>query len=183
MVFWLVACAGFGFEEGGSADSGDTSAVATSDWCDDDYATSAPGEADCATGTMTCGDVVLATTEGGYRAYDGEQYPPLFCFPNLDRSTYAGSERIYVVELAAEQYAEAVLSASCARMGLSVMRWPKAGTCPTGETDVTVCEGEEGTGTLAVTFGGYATENRWVIVVDTAEEDPAAFRLALACAE
>lgn len=183
MLIWSLACTGFTLGGAGSTDSGDTGSEPESDWCEEAHDTSEPVGPDCATGTLSCGDVVLATTEGGYRAYDGEQYPPLFCFPNLDRATYSGAERVYVVELGAQQYAEAVLSASCARLGLAVMRWPKPGSCPTGETDVTVCEGEEGTGTLAVTFGGYETENRWIVVVDTAEDDPSAFRLALTCAE
>ncbi len=188
MLVWLLACdslflAGtlsLGEETG--ADPGAGSDPNPAGWCDEELDAATPAGPDCTTATLACGDVLTATTAGGFSSFTGEQYPANFCFTNLDRSTYGGPERIYLVELEAEQYAEVVLSASCARMGLSVIRWQTEGTCPSGEFTVPVCDGEEGTGSLAVTFGGYPSENRWVIVVDTAADDPAAFRLALTCA-
>ncbi len=188
MLLWFVACdslfldgtLSLGKETG--SDSGSGSGSDPADWCDEELDTATPAGPDCATATLACGDTLTATTAGGFSSFTGEQYPANFCFTNLDRSTYGGPERIYLVELEAEQYAEVVLSASCARMGLSVIRWQTEGSCPSGELTVPVCDGKEGSGTLAVTFGGYPTENRWVIVVDTAADDPAAFRLALTCA-
>ena len=185
MLLLFLACGVLLFDDGDSSNEVDTSDSASepeANWCDDELSVAEPAGPDCASATLGCGEVVTATTEGGYSDFVGDNYTSQFCFPNLDRASYGGPERIYVVELGDGAYAEAVLSADCARMGLSAMRWPKAGECPHGETTVTVCDGKEGTGPLAVTFGGYETQNRWVLVVDTADELPAAFRLTLACA-
>ena len=184
MMLTLIGCGTLGLGSSDTADnvdSSDSSPPSDADWCDDDLSTAEPAEPDCATALLACGDVITATTEGGYSAWVGDNYTYNACFTNLDRASYAGPERIYVVELGEGQYAEAVLSASCGGMGLSAMRWPRAGSCPTGESTVTVCEGQEGSGTLEVTFGGYSSENRWVVVVDTEGEAPAAFRLVLTC--
>jgi hypothetical protein len=184
MLALLFACDVLRFGVGDPATEGDSadSTVDEADYCADKLSVAPPAGPDCVTDTLTCGDVVLATTEGGLSAYIGDNYTSNFCFPNLGRSSYAGPERLYVVELEPEAYAEAVLHAGCAEMGLSALRWPTGGACPTGEETFTVCEGDEGAGTLSVTFGCYPSSNRWLLVIDTAGADSAAFRLALTCA-
>jgi len=188
MFVVLLACGVLEFDDGDTsndgdtADEGDTSDLGDDAICTEALSTEPPAGPDCVTESLACGDAFSATTEGGVEAFVGEDYTYNFCFPNIDAEDWAGPERMYLVELEANAYAEAVLTAPCARMGLSAMRWPAGGACPTGTDTYTVCEGDEGTGVLSVTFGGYPSSNRWLVVVDTAGADPVAFRLALTCA-
>jgi len=184
MFLLLVACSGTGQSPFGDTDSGDSADTDTdsggASWCDDTQDTSPPGGPDCFSGAPACGSTIEATTEGGVASLATDDYGHNFCITDLASQGYTGAERVYLVELEGGVYAVATVS-TCAHMAVSAMRWTEDGTCPEAGTTVSSCEGDEGEGTLAVTFGGYPDANRWAVVVDTAAAEPAAFRLTLEC--
>lgn len=184
MILLLVACGFVTIDDDDSAndpfDTSDTANQPDGNYCDDAVDTSAPRGPDCYSATLTCGETVELTTEGGQADFESADFTSNFCFPNNAGAGYAGAERVFLVTLDADVYATASLSADCAAMGLAAMRWTDATSCPIDQS-VASCEGEEGSGALAVTFGGFPSSNQWAVVVDTAGEEPAAFRLSLAC--
>lgn len=149
-------------------------------WCDEFHDTGPPVGPDCFSGTLACGETLEASTEGGASQFASEDYTSNFCFPNLDQSSYAGPERVYLVALESGVEGVISVSADCAALGVAVMRWSDATTCPV-ETAVPSCEGDEGTGGTSIAFGGFESSNQWVVVVDTRDEESAAFRLVLTC--
>lgn len=164
-----------------TGETGDTSDTGTDDLCDQSFSTSPPAGPDCLTASLTCGQTLEATTEGGAGDYVAADYTHLFCFVPSAVNTYTGTERAYRVELDPDVAGTLTLEAPCATMGVAAMRWDDAETCPTSDDSVTVCEGRTGTGTVTVDFGGFPTVNSWVIVVDSEGADPAPFRLTLDC--
>lgn len=161
-----------------SADPGDSGSGAS--WCGDALDSGAPAGPDCYSGVLQCGDTVTATTEGGLAAFETDEYGHLFCIVDIATAGYAGRERVYWVDPGGSVDVIARLE-SCAPMGLSAMRWTDADTCPDPSGSVSSCEGDEGTASASVTFGGFPEANTWALVVDTAGEAPAAFRLTLEC--
>ncbi|GDX81952.1 hypothetical protein LBMAG42_37630 [Deltaproteobacteria bacterium] len=184
MILLVAACGFVTIDDGDStndpADTSDTASTTDANYCDDGQDTSAPRGPDCYSGTLTCGETVELTTEGGQADFQAADFTSNFCFTNNGSATYGGSERVFLVTLEADVYAVASLSADCASMGLAAMRWTDGTTCPIDQS-VPECEGKEGNGALAVTFGGYPASNQWALVVDTSGDEPAAFRLSLAC--
>ncbi len=184
MLLLLVACGFVTINDGDSTndpvDTSDTSGTDEANYCDDTHDVSAPRGPDCYSGTLVCGETVELTTEGGQADFEAADFTSNFCFTNNAGAAYGGSERVFLVTLDADVYAVASLSADCAAMGLAAMRWTDATSCPIDQS-VPECEGKEGSGSLSVTFGGYPTSNQWSVVVDTSGDEPAAFRLSLAC--
>lgn len=183
-MLFLVACGFLSIDDGDSTndslDTSDTSGTTGEGWCEEARDITPPAGPDCYTGTLTCGQAVELTTEGGQADFEGADFTSNFCFPNNAGAAYAGPERVFLVTLEADVYAVASVTADCATMGLAAMRWTDATTCPIDQS-VPECEGDEGSGPLAVTFGGYPSSNQWALVVDTSGDEPAAFRLSLAC--
>lgn len=184
MLVLLASCGFVTIHDGDSTndifeDSGDGADEGAA-WCDEVHDTGAPVGPDCFSGTLACGDTLEATTSGGESLFASEDYTSNFCFPNLDQSSYAGSERAYLVALDSGVEAVLSVSAACAALGVAVMRWTDANTCPV-DTAVPSCEGDEGPGDFSIAFGGFDSSNQWVVVVDTRDEESAAFRLALTC--
>ncbi len=182
MLMLVLACVGF---VGAPDGSGDT-ALEDSDAADDSLCSSAqdasvPVGPDCYSGSLACGGEVTATTAGGLSTYETEDYGHLFCLTDLAAQGYTGTERVYFVDAGDDVYAHARLDAPCAHMGLSVLRWADAAVCPDPEGSATACEGDEGTGSISVLFGGFPENNTWAIVVDTAGAAAAPFRLSIDC--
>ncbi len=150
------------------------------DFCDEALST-APGEGPgCYASSLSCGDSVLATTEGGSSNFVGDDYTHFYCFVNIDENDYDGTERVYWIDLDPDVYATASLKAPCGEMSLAAMVWTSDDECPDG-SGVSVCEGEEDADGGSVTFGGYSGNNTWIVVVDTPTPDAYNFRLSLDC--
>jgi hypothetical protein len=147
--------------------------------CSSDPSTPPPGGPDCISGPLACGANITATTEGGSESFEGSDYTHFFCFTNLDMHPYDGAERVYEIDLDGDVYATATLDAPCTATSMAAMAWGQD-ECPES-SGVSACEGTEGLGRSSVTFGGYSGDNKWLLVIDTAEAEPSIFRLTLSC--
>lgn len=183
MLLLLAACTGSGIWGSDSAEDSagdDTDSGTAASWCGDALDTGAPAGPDCFSGTLACGDTITATTAGGASAFGTDDYGHLFCIADIAGRGYAGSERVYWIDPGGDVYVEARLE-GCAPMAVSAMRWTNADTCPDPAGSVAACEGVEGDESMSVVFGGYPEANTWALVVDTADAEPAAFRLTIEC--
>lgn len=149
------------------------------DLCEQSPSSDPPGGPDCISQSLTCGSREVATTEGGDAQYIGDDYTYFFCFTNLENHTYAGSERVFAVDLDPGQTATATLYAPCEETSIAAMSWSQD-SCPAG-SGVTACEGSESVGAASVQFGGYEGANEWIVVIDTAQTSTSVFELTLSC--
>jgi hypothetical protein len=185
----LVACKGddgdglFDRDSGGGIFGGDNGGgggeVDPPDCDDDQLSTDPPGGPDCVTGTISCGDSIEGTTEGGSNQIEGEVYEDSYCFVPFE--DYDGPERAYELELPEYTIATIYYSFPCQDMAIAAFRWSSE-ECPTlgGETTF-VCEGD-GLGRSGSVEISYELEDkRFLVVVDAPEGTEAPFALRVEC--
>ncbi len=157
------------------------------DWiCDENPSTAAPGGPDCWSGTLSCGDVVVGTNEGGSNDYAGENWEDWYCTPNVDRWDYDAPERVYSLFIPAETTAFFTFDTPCADLDLFVLYWADEDTCPTGDANIRECEAVDDTG-----IGGEDeilqvwsdVGAQYLVVVDGRSGETGNWRLTVDCAE
>jgi hypothetical protein len=132
----------------------------------------------CLSGTLTCGDSVLGTTDGGESALGDAFYAGSFCFPAGDDRS--GPERVYLFEAPANQDVTVRLESDCVDLDVAAVAWNYDGRCPTENHLVPECEsaGSRGGGTVRLnTF--HARD--YLLVVDGKRRASGTFRLSVEC--
>ena len=187
-MFWLllISCD----DPSGTAKADDTSSSSTDDTatgggseadCDATWDDSAPGGPDCASGVISCGDVIEASTSGGSTTGSSDLYESAYCFvPGQDHD---GEDRFYVFEAAEGQEFSITLESPCEPLSIAAMRWDEA-ECPVDRNhNIGTCDGFEaftGTNTLDM----YTTNaGTYYIAVDAASGVTGNFTLSLTCSE
>jgi hypothetical protein len=180
-IVTLTGCSGLSVDDTGETIFGgdDTATSSTSpplEICEDSLDTSPAPIAECIMGTLSCGDTVTATNEGGSNLWDVDGYHGNFCF--VASTDYDGTERMWEFNQPAESEAVVTLR-HCNTSALSVMSWSEEASCPTdGSGVINRCEGSNGSN--EVTFVS-DTGQHWVIVVDTPAGEEGNFTLSVAC--
>lgn len=198
MLAGLLGCEalfGDGSDKDGDDSAGTDSAISTTDsgrptggdsatslpddeFCRESFSTAPPGGPDCQTATISCGQTLTGTTEGGLSQLGGDSYLDWFCEPTPDR--YGGPERVYLLVLEGRAVAHINLDSPCTDLDLMVMHYGDEDTCPSPGAGISECEGAEQVGDDKVTvtaFERYA----FYIVVDGKGGDTGNFRLSVEC--
>ena len=179
-IVTLTGCSGLSVDDTGRtllgrSDSGTSTTGETLEICDDALDTTAPPVSGCIQETLSCGDTVTATTEGGGSLWNTDGYTGNFCFvPSTD---YDGSERMWEFVQPADSWATVTLE-HCNSAALSVMSWSEAGTCPEDGGVINRCEATNA-GTWVNFFAD--SDQHWVIVVDTPAGEEGNFTLSVDC--
>ncbi|MCB9759571.1 MAG: hypothetical protein H6739_06995 [Alphaproteobacteria bacterium] len=147
--------------------------------CDASYSTAPPAGPDCVTSTISCGDTVYGTTEGGSTIMDEDLYGDAFCFIPYD--DYQSSERVYALTVPQNTSVTLTVDTPCAPMSYAMMRWDDASFCPHGtQYSIAECEGDEA--------GGGGVEHidvfnaaRYLISIDAPEGTTGPFGLRVEC--
>jgi hypothetical protein len=123
-------------------DTGDPDAL----HCNADYLsrTPVPGNGTfevCVTDEIACGDVVFATTDGGYEHYDFNFYKDSQAMSWLDEGDLVGPERVYKLRLMPDEHAEIVVE-TCDYIWLSAVNHQNsADSCVTASTTMPISHG------------------------------------------
>ncbi len=151
--------------------------------CDDSFATPAPGEAgagSCATGVLSCGDVIEATNVGGSTFFGtdvGEQFWQ--CSGSASGDDFDGPERVYELTGLSSMRSVTAQLESCEQ---SWLMWFRTGPrC--SEDELFACSPALGTfhdQTAEILLGG--AETVW-FVVEGNDNDGGNFRLTINCFE
>ena len=142
--------------------------------CDLGLDTPAPG--DCLTGSLSCGDVLQASTGGGHSQYTDTFYETAYCF--VPYATYTGPERIYSLVFEDAHYAEVVLASPCRDLAFAVARWEPTDSCPPEDNhQILECEGKKSSGGGRLTLSSPSSA-RYLVMVDGPEAN---FELRVEC--
>lgn len=134
---------------------------------------------DCVTATIRCGETIQGDTEGGRSRWGGPFYREKFCLPMPD--AYAGPERVYRLELPANQLAEVRLESPCADLDLFAVSWPEKGRCPDSDHLVAECDASARADDDRVRLYTDHNPRGFLIAVDGKGGDTAPFSLAVTC--
>lgn len=157
-LFFLVACDGlkdvFNADdtEGGTDDTaveGDADADSDADSdtdltldCEANFSTGAPNGPDCVTDTVSCGDTVRGTTEGGSEQMDASLYQDAFCF--IASNDFEGPERVYALDVPDSTEVVLTVTTPCENLSYAMMRWEETDRCPYGsQFSIQECEGRD----------------------------------------
>ena len=151
--------------------------------CDVSYDAAPISGDDCVTETLSCGDSLDATTDGGLKEISGPALQSWFCTIASDND-YVGAERVYEfihpgdTNVATGSFSEAIvtLDEPCGGLELFVMAWADD-TCPVDGMGVLQCDEASGTGEIII----YDNEvRRYLIIVDGADQ-PLPFTVGIDC--
>lgn len=189
----LAGCDAFSVGSGrtdtGAADTGaidtdaDTDTEVDTALCGETFSTAAPGGPSCFTETLSCGDVVEATNDGGDSTYVGEDWESWYCTPNLDRWEYASPERVYSMFIPARTTATFRFESPCADLDLFVLYWQEEDTCPGSGTSITDCETVDDEGSGGETSVWSDDGARYVVAVDGRGGETGNFRISVDCVQ
>ncbi|MFZ5479153.1 MAG: hypothetical protein ACOZNI_20485 [Myxococcota bacterium] len=132
----------------------------------------------CISGTLRCGDVVEGTTEGGDDLWDDPFYARHFCFPAGD--DYGGPERVYRLEVPANQDVTIRLDSDCVDLDVAALAWDYAGKCPTVNHNIPECESTNRSGGGKVRLNTFKARD-YLVVVDGKKRETGTFRLTVQC--
>lgn len=135
------------FDDTATEGDADTDSDADSDTdltlrCDGEFSTDPPNGPDCLTTTVSCGDTVRGTTEGGSEQMDAELYQDAFCF--IASNDYYGPERVYALDVPEDTRVTLTVTTPCEDLSYAMMRWEETGRCPYGSSfSIQECEGRD----------------------------------------
>lgn len=147
--------------------------------CDDPPAPSSVGGPDCVTDSISCGDQIIDTTEGGTSNWDGAAYQGWYCLIST-ASQYNGPERVYAFDHPGDGTATFTLTAPCEDLDLIALHWTDEDTCPLAKYSIGECEGDDGGGTNTISIWNNEP-SRYLVIVDAPGDHEAPFRLSASC--
>lgn len=143
--------------------------------CDADLGSPAVGGPDCITETLSCGQTITSTTQGGSAVMTGKEYQTWFCAPAHD-SEYSGPERVYSFDHPGTGQVTFQLSGGCGDLSLFAMAWGSDDSCPSSGVSIAECE----VGSSTVNIWNNAAVH-YLLVVDSQTADEANFALTATC--
>lgn len=144
--------------------------------CDAPVSTAPPNA--CLSGTLTCGQVIEGTTEGGDSAWEDEFYAKNFCFPAGDGRS--GPERVYNFKAPEYQDITIRLDSDCADLDVAAIAWTYDGKCPGVNHNVPECESAGAPGGGKVRLNTFKSRD-YLVVVDGKRRASGTFRLTVTC--
>ncbi len=164
-----------GGDAGGSGDGGTDELD-----CDNPPAPDDVAGPDCLTGTISCNETILGTTQGGSDVFDGQGYGAWFCSP-VESSEYTGSERVYAWEHPGDGNATISLYTPCDDLDLFAIYWEDDSVCPIPKYSIAECEGDVGSGADREFVIWNNEPRRYLLVVDGPAGEEAPFELSVTC--
>ena len=128
---------------------------------------------DCYSGTLRCGDSLVATTEGGEASLHGGDYQSWYCMTGLE-DEWTGRERVYTFEHPGTGDVTLSLSSPCGALRLITMAWSDTETCPYPGVSVLECDADDSTVTI-----WNSSVTQYAVLVDGDEDQP--FSLSVTC--
>ncbi len=165
--------------DGGSGDAGGSDSGDPQLDCDDGPAPAAIQGPDCVTATLSCGQTILGTTEGGTDVMDGDAYQSWYCAV-VGPSEYAGAERVYAFQHPGGGNATVYLSSPCDDLDLFAIHWEDDDICPIADYSIQECEGDIGSGSHSFVIWN-DTPRRYLVVVEGPQGEEAPFELSVVC--
>ncbi len=155
------------------------------DCSDDTLDTTPPAGPDCLTGSIHCGETIVATTEGGSTELEEVFYEAARCF--IPYENYDGPERVYELILdgnGQDMNAIITLDAPCQELAMGVFYMSDDETeCPNGtQHNISTCYGEavsSGFETTVYITGQYV--ERYFIAVDGPSGTETPFSISVDC--
>ncbi len=138
---------------------------------------------DCATATISCGDVIIGHTEGGVDRYNTRFYEKNFCTPALTDHD-GGQERVYkLVMPPGDMKAFVYLDSPCADLDLAAIKL-KGRQCPTFDSMIPQCEMSTQDSTYREKVELVSQRgSTWWIVVEGKDQEEGPFALHVMCRE
>jgi hypothetical protein len=177
-----------GGSDGGGSDGGGSDGGG-SDGGGGDLDCEAPPEPEdydsgCVTQTLSCGDTVVSTTEGGSTSLDGSQYSSFWACAVVGTESYQGPERMFEFYHPGTGNVTFTLETPCDDLDLFAMRWEESSSCPREGVSVLECDGEIGGGSShdVVVWNNESGEGwRYLIIVEGPAGEEAPFSLSVDC--
>jgi len=138
---------------------------------------------DCATATISCGEVIIGHTRGGVDLYNTRFYEKNFCTPALTDHG-GGDERVYQLRMPpGDMKAFVYLDSPCADLDLAAVKL-KSRTCPTDSSMVPQCEMSTQTSTYREKIELVSQRgSTWWIIVEGKDNEEGPFALHVMCRE
>ncbi len=142
-----------------------------------------PMDADGISGTLTCGQTLVAQTRGGTTRFGTRFYEKNYCTPATTNHD-GGDERIYRFDMPkGPAKAWLTLDTPCGNLDLSAMK-AKEGAIPNGEADLLQCEMNVKDGhTREKVELNILEATTWWVVVEGAGDEEGVFALHVQCEE
>lgn len=194
-LFALLACDGLKeifnnddtgpqFDDTSIEGDADTDSDADSDTdltlrCDGNFSTAAPNGPDCVTDTVSCGDTVRGTTEGGSETMDATLYQDAFCF--IASNDLSGPERVYALDVPDHTRVTLTVTSPCEDLSYAMLRWEETGRCPYGnQFSIQECEGRD-LGGGGTSMADIFNPSRFLISIDGPAGVEAPFAFYVEC--
>ncbi|MEZ4321019.1 MAG: hypothetical protein R3F61_26305 [Myxococcota bacterium] len=138
---------------------------------------------DCATATISCGDVIIGHTRGGVDQYSTRFYEKNFCAPALTDHG-GGDERVYkLVMPPGDMKAFVYLDSPCADLDLAAVKLNER-TCPTDLSIVPQCEMGVNKGTSREKVELVSQRgSTWWLIVEGKDNQEGPFAIHVMCRE
>ncbi len=129
--------------------------------------------------TLSCGDSVIATNEGGPSQLDGSAYASFWACAVVGTSNYTGPEQHFFVEHPGTGYIRIALDSPCEDLDLFVVRWD-GGSCLHKDLSIVECEGQVSSG------GGWVyiwnnEPSAYIVVVDGPNGETGPYGVTVNC--
>lgn len=134
---------------------------------------------ECLSGTLTCGSVVEGTTAGGDSNFTDAFYANKFCFPAGD--DHGGPERVYRLPVGAYTQVRVTLQSDCEDLDLALVAWTHEGRCPSVDSMIPECEGQNRRGGDRATVQTFNNPREYLVVVDGKAKATGTYRLSVEC--
>lgn len=143
-----------------------------------------PGVDECVADTISCGEELLATNDGGSALMNDDDYLAWYCAP-FPAGSYDGPERTYALRVPAGLRATITLDGPCDELDLFALRWEfweSDGDCPETGNPVWECEADDSrAGGDVLVVADSTRDTNYLVIVDSPNGSATNFGLRVDC--